>query len=102
MHVHVYQKRREQADRTVRRASSNPGGQHRKPLILWNSDPIGPSGPPKHIGVPANLQNDRVQTGFDFEGLTLLIPGLLLLSKPLGNLPGHRGQEAFDLCYRGG
>ena len=41
---------------------------------------LDPSRPPKNIGVPADLQNDRVQTGFDFKGLTLLTPGLLLLS----------------------
>ena len=34
----------------------------------------------KNIGVPADLQNGRVETGFDSKGLTLLTPGLLLLS----------------------
>ncbi len=41
---------------------------------------MDPSRPPKKIGVPADLQNDRAQTGFGFKDLKLLTPGLLLLS----------------------
>ncbi len=58
-----------------------PGGQHRKPLILWNNDPIGPvSSAEKTLAFLQICRMGRVQPRIDSKGLTLLTPGLLLLS----------------------
>jgi hypothetical protein len=69
----------EQAIRdAIRGEQQEVGGQGRKPLVLWNNDPIEPVlSCKKPFGIPADLQNGRVQPRF---GLTLLTPDFLPLS----------------------
>ena len=62
-------------------SSSKPGGQHRKPLVRWNNDPIVPvSSSGRTLAFLQICAEWLCQTGLDSKGLTIMTPGLLLLS----------------------